>query len=47
MAVLFAFFFARCRKNNFKNFRIIQTATEYTMPAILVKIGRVLSENER
>ena len=31
----------------FKNYRIIQTTPEYTIAENLVRIGRVVSENER
>ena len=31
----------------FQNYRIIQTTLEYTIPENLVRIGRVVPENER
>ena len=46
-SLFLAIFSARWRQKNFKNYRIIQTTPEYTIPENLVRIGRVVSENER
>ena len=42
-----AFFFREMASEEFKNYRIIQTTPEYTIPENFVRIGWVVSENER
>ena len=44
---VFGVFLREMSSEEFKNYRIIQTTLEYTIPENLVKIGRVVSENER
>ena len=47
MLAVFCVFLREIASEEFKNYRIIQTTPEYTIPENLVRIGRVVSENER
>ena len=44
---VFSVFLREMASEEFWNYRIIQTTLEYTIPENLVRIGRVVSENER
>ena len=44
---VFRVFLREMASEEFLNYRIIQTSPEYTIPENLVRIGRVVSENER